>query len=96
MPKYAQINLDTGVCIAVSQLSGEFDDPKMILLDDNDDVSLFDTLVNGEWVKYVPPDPEPEGPSLEERYNLLEHEKALLEQRLQATESAILFLMDLA
>lgn len=59
MPKYAQIDLSTGVCIGISYLSEEVDAEHLIPLGDEQRVNLRDVYNNGVWTAYVPPTPDP-------------------------------------
>ena len=56
MPRYAQIN-EAGLCIAVSDLSGEVEAPHMIPIGDGD--FLGKSWIDGEWVAPVPSAPAP-------------------------------------
>lgn len=65
MPYYAQID-EEGICFAVTQTSGEFDQPDMIPIDSLDESRLGMKRVEETWedVPIVPPGPEPPpGPS---------------------------------
>lgn len=69
--RYAQID-DNGVCYAISYLSGEKDEPYLILLDDNDVVNLGDTYADGVWTPAPPQPPPTPQPSLEEQMAALQ------------------------
>ncbi|MEI7027166.1 hypothetical protein [Paenibacillus sp. y28] len=59
--KYAQIDMATGVCFSISNLSGEIEAKHMIPLDPDEDVQLGDIYVDGEWNRPEPtPEPGPE------------------------------------
>ena len=67
MPRYAQINLETGLVDGDSHLSGEVNEPNMIPVADDFDLTNK-KYVNGEWVEYTPepiPEPEPEPTQLD-------------------------------
>ncbi len=53
MPRYAQIDLDTGMVASDSQLSGEVNYPHMIPISDTFDLTNK-KYINGEWVEYEP------------------------------------------
>ncbi|MGF9711707.1 hypothetical protein [Paenibacillus naphthalenovorans] len=77
MYKYAQIDLDTGVCVAVSILSGEVIADHMIPLTETDDVEprdIYDKETK-TWTKAEPLPPEHPVPS---KIELLEAEIANL------------------
>ncbi|MFC4303885.1 hypothetical protein [Cohnella boryungensis] len=54
MYRYAQID-DTGVCVSVSQLSGEVDATHMLPLGSDDDVQPGDFYDGHSWVRPDPP-----------------------------------------
>lgn len=61
--RYAQIDLETGRCISVSDLAEEVTADYMIPLNPDDDVQPGDIYENGTWTRPDPP-PQPEpGPS---------------------------------
>jgi hypothetical protein len=92
--RYAQID-DTGKCITVSLLSGEVIADNMIELTDEDDVSPLDTLVDGAWVKYIPPVPEPPGPSVEEQIQSLQAQNDQLQQQLAQTNADLTAVLEM-
>lgn len=97
MHKYAQIDIDTGVCISVSYLSGEVEADHMIPLTNDQDVQPGDIYraADGTWTRPEPQSvPEPE-PSLQDRITQLETENTALKDRVEATEGALLAIMDL-
>ncbi|MGF9711612.1 hypothetical protein [Paenibacillus naphthalenovorans] len=59
MFKYAQIDVETGVCVGVSILSGEVVAENMIPLTETDDVEPRDVydMVTKTWTKAPPPAP---------------------------------------
>ncbi|PZD96408.1 hypothetical protein DNH61_07820 [Paenibacillus sambharensis] len=69
MFKYAVINED-GICTAVSYLAEEVQQENMILLHDNDDVSLWDIYSDGGWAPGKPP--LTSGDSLQDKMGQLE------------------------
>ncbi|MDF2934958.1 MAG: hypothetical protein K0Q90_331 [Paenibacillaceae bacterium] len=74
MPRYAQIDLDTGRCISVSLLAGEIESDHMFPLGDNEEIQPGDIYMDGGWTR---PDQEPlpePGPSAEERITILEQQ----------------------
>lgn len=90
MFRYAQINQDK-VCTSISYLSKEVESDNMILLEDEQEVGLFDTLQDdGTWEKYIPTvvnEPDP--------IAAIQEENAKLKEQVEATQSAVLALMDI-
>jgi hypothetical protein len=79
MYKYAQIN-ENGMCFGLSEISGEVDNPFMILLID-EDIRLGDIFLEGIWTRYDPepePIPEPEPTAEQIRIEQLEADNAAL------------------
>ena len=58
MFRYAQINIETGRVICISELSGKVDDPDMIPIENTGDV-FNKKYVDGKWVDIEKEDPEP-------------------------------------
>ena len=63
MYRYAQID-ENGIVVSDSHLSGEVHADNMIPIAEDFDLTNK-KYENGEWVEYIPPQPEPE-PSVEE------------------------------
>lgn len=59
MQRYAQINVETGLVVSDSHLSGQVDKPNLIPIADDFDLKNK-KYVNGEWVAYTPEEPEEE------------------------------------
>ena len=60
MYRYAQIDLETGLVVSDSHLSGEVHYPHMIPVADDFDLTNK-KYINGEWIEYEPePIPEPQ------------------------------------
>lgn len=60
MPRYIQIDIETGIPVSDSYLSSEVIADHMISIDDDFELGSK-KYVNGEWVEYEPePMPEPE------------------------------------
>lgn len=59
MYRYAQINLETGMVVGDSHLSGEVDYPNLIPIPDDFDLTNK-KYVDGEWVEYIPEETETE------------------------------------
>lgn len=95
MFKYAQIDLESGRCVSVSYLSGEIEAEHMLPLTEEEDVQPGDILQgDGTWLRPAPPPPPVPGPTPEDRIAQLEAINAELNGRVEASESAILALMD--
>lgn len=58
MFRYAQINIETGRVICISELSGKVDAPDMIPIENTGDV-FNKKYVDGKWVDFEKKDPEP-------------------------------------
>ena len=82
MRKYAQINIESGVCIGVSLLAGEVEANYMLPLAPEDDVQPGDIWDGEGWTRPEPPEPELEQPDRTE----LEVESALLALELADTQ----------
>lgn len=80
--KYAQIKLETGVCVSVSYLFGPVDDPDMIPLTPEDDVQPGDIWDGEAWTRPEPLPYEPVPSPIEQ----LEEENALLALELAQTQ----------
>lgn len=79
MYRYAQID-ETGLCVSVSQLSGEVISDHMLPLDPDDDVRPGDIWDGEKWTRPEPPPPSPDPLAL------LEEENALLALELVQTQ----------
>lgn len=62
MVRYAQIKIETGIVICVSELNKEVYADNMILIDEGFDVTNK-KYINGEWVEYTPEEPPEEPPT---------------------------------
>lgn len=79
MYRYAQID-ETGLCVSVSQLSGEVISDHMLPLDPDDDVRPGYIWDGEKWTRPEPPPPPPDPLAL------LEEENALLALELAQTK----------
>lgn len=59
MYKYAQIDIETGVCVSISYLTGEMNAPHMLPLSPDDDVQPGDVWDGEDWSRPDPPVPDP-------------------------------------
>lgn len=76
MYRYAQIDLETGIVVSDSRLSGEINYPYMIPISDDFDLTNK-KYVNGEWVEYEPePEPVPKPTQLD---TMQQNQLALME-----------------
>lgn len=74
MYRYAQIIVETGTVVGDSHLSGEVNRPNLIPIPDGFDLTNK-KYINGEWIAYEPPEPDP----VEPEATLADVEKALKE-----------------
>ena len=95
--RYAQINLETMKCVSVSNLSDEVIKDYMIPLDDDTDVKAGDTwdAENGVWIPFVPPAPEPPGPTLREQLASLQLKNEALEAQLAQTNADLAAVLEM-
>jgi hypothetical protein len=93
MPRYAQIDLVTNKCVAVSLLSGEVEADHLKLLEDTDVVNPGDTWdsIDSVWIPSPPVLPVTPGPSNEEEITELKQQLAQTSADLAALQEMILF-----
>jgi hypothetical protein len=93
---YAHLN-ENGICIGISQLSGEVEAVNMVLIDSFDDDKIWRKHENGVWSteKYVPePEPTPPQPTLEEQVAQLREDNLILMDALATTFEEVLMLRE--
>ncbi|EET60363.1 hypothetical protein BRYFOR_07559 [Marvinbryantia formatexigens DSM 14469] len=67
MPRYAQINMETGIVVSDSHLSGTVDRPELIPIPDDFELA-GKRYAGGEWEDYIP-EPVEEEPSEQDTIN---------------------------
>jgi len=71
MKIYAQID-SNGICIAISQLSGEVNSPFMIKLETYDSSLLGNKYENGVWIEMPKPEPSTDKYTSQDKNDFLE------------------------
>ncbi|MFK7695920.1 hypothetical protein [Paenibacillus sp. HJGM_3] len=83
MFRYAQIDIATGVCIAILATPVEIEElpEHMIPLSEGEFVNPRDTYENRTWVPAPPPEPVPPGETVEQKFARLEADNANLKSQ---------------